>query len=127
MSESSMSHGRDCAVQEEKYPKTGLARKASRAQLRNAFSHIALICEDFCLQLYLSQVLLGKGRTVSAELHRRWTPLAGRNAKLWRGEWARINDKVVAAIIRELGQVLRMRAGGREAILLLEAHKCQLL
>ena len=66
----------------------------------------------------------GKGRTVSAELHRRWTPLAGRNAKLWRGEWARINDKVVAAIIRELGQVLRMRAGGREAILLLDAHKC---
>ena len=79
MSESSMSHGRDCAVQEEKYPKTGLARKASRAQLRNAFSHIALICEDFCLQPYLSQVLLANGRTVSAEFHRRWTPLPGCN------------------------------------------------
>ena len=31
-------------------PRAGLARKASRAQLRKAFSHIAILCDDTYLQ-----------------------------------------------------------------------------
>ena len=105
-------------------PRAGFARKASRAQLRKAFSHVAIICDDSSLQPHLPQVLLVNERTVSAELHRRWTPLSGTNAKLWRGKSSWINDKVFGKIIRELGQVLRSRAKGRQAILLLDAHKC---
>ena len=106
-------------------PRAGFARKASRAQLRRAFSHVAIICDDTALQPHLPQVLLVNEHTVSAELKRRWTSLPGCNAKLWRGPSAWINDKVVAKIIRELGKVLRARAGDRQAILLLDAHKCQ--
>ena len=105
-------------------PRAGFARKASRAQLRKAFSHIAIICDDTSLQPHLPQVLLVNERTVSAELNRRWTSLPGCNAKLWRGKSAWINDEVFAKIIRELGKVLRARAGGRQAILFLDAHKC---
>ena len=105
-------------------PRTGFARKATRGQLRKAFSHVAILCDDTSVQPYLPQVLLANERTVSAELHRRWASLPGCNAKLWRGKSAWINDKVFAKIIRELGKVLRVRAGGRQAILLLDAHKC---
>ena len=104
-------------------PRAGFARKASRAQLRKAFSHIAIISDDTSLQPYLPQMLLVNERTVSAELERRWTSLPGCNAKLWRGKSAWINDKLFAKIIRELGKVLRARAGGRQAILLLDAHR----
>ena len=105
-------------------PRAGFARKATRAQLRKAFSHIAIICNDTSLQPHLPQVLLVNERTVSAQLARRWTSLPGSNAKLWRGKSAWINDKVFAKIIRELGKVLVERAGSRQAILLLDAHKC---
>ena len=105
-------------------PRTGFARQASRAQLRKAFSHIAIICDDTSLQPHLPQVLLVNERTVSAELHRRWTSLPGCNAKLWRGQSSWINDKVFAKIVRELGKVLRSHAAGRQAILLLDAHTC---
>ena len=105
-------------------PRAGFARKASRAQLRKALSHIAILCDDLSLQPHVPQVLLVNDRTVSAEFYRRWTSLPGTNAKLWRGKSAWINDKVFAKIVRELGKVLRSRAGGRQAILLLDAHKC---
>ena len=108
----------------DEIPRVGFARKASRAQLRKAFSHIAIICDDTSLQPYLPQVLLVNERTVSAELNRRWTSLPGCNAKLWRGKTAWISNKVFARIVRELGKVLRARAGGRQAILLLDAHQC---
>ena len=62
-------------------PRAGFARKASRAQLRKAFSHVAIICDDSSLQPHLPPVLLVNERAVSAELHRRWTPLPGTNAK----------------------------------------------
>ena len=93
-------------------PRAGFARKASRAQLRKAFSHVAIICDDTSLQPHLPQVLLVNERTVSAELNRRWTSLPGCNVKLWRGKSAWINNKVFAKIIREVGKVLRARAGG---------------
>ena len=105
-------------------PRIGLGRKASRAQLRKAFSHIAIICDDPCLQPHLPQVLLVNQRTVSAELHRRWNSLPGCNAKLWRGKSAWINKQTFAQVIRELGKVVRKRAGSHQAILLLDAHKC---
>ena len=57
-------------------------------------------------------------------LKTRWTSLPGCNAKLWRGKSAWINDKVFGTIIRELGKVLRVHAKDRQAILLLDAHKC---
>ena len=105
-------------------PRAGIARQASRGQLRRAFSHIGIICDDASLQPHLPQVLLVNERTVTAEQHRRWTPLPGYNAKLWRGKSAWINNKVFANIIRELGMVLRARVGDRQAILLLDAHVC---
>ena len=105
-------------------PSVGCARQASRGQLRKAFSHVAIICDDASLQPHLPQVLLVNERTVTAEQHRRWTSLPGCNAKLWRGKSAWINDKVFASIIRTLGKVLRERAGDRQAILLLDAHVC---
>ena len=104
-------------------PRKGFARQASRAQLRKAFTHVAIICDDSTLQPYLPQVLLVNERTVSMELSRRWTALRGCNAKLWRGKSAWINEKVFAKIVRELGMVLRERAGGRQAVLLMDAHK----
>ena len=104
-------------------PRKGFARQASRAQLRKAFTHVAIICDDTTLQPYLPQVLLVNERTVSVELSRRWTALRGCNAKLWRGKSAWINEKVFAKILRELGMVLRERAGGRQAVLLMDAHK----
>ena len=94
-------------------PRVGFARQASRSQLRRAFSHIAIICDDTGLQPHLPQVLLVNERTVTAEQHRRWTSLPGCNAKLWRGKSAWINDEVFAKIVRELGKVLRARAEGR--------------
>ena len=63
-------------------------------------------------------------RTVTMEQCRRWAPLSGCNAKLWRGRSAWINDEIFSKIIRELGKVLRARAGDRQAILLLDAHVC---
>ena len=105
-------------------PRAGFARHASRGQLRKAFSHIAIICDDTSLQPHLPQVLLVNERTVSAQLYRRWTSLPGCNAQLWRQKSSWINDKIFAKIVRELGKVLRSRAGGRQAILLLDAHKC---
>ena len=105
-------------------PRAGFARQASRGQLRRAFSHVAIICDDASLQPHLPQVLLVNERTVTVEQHRRWTSLPGCNAKLWRGKSAWINDEVFAKIIRELGKVLRERAAGRQAILLLDAHVC---
>ena len=104
-------------------PRKGFARQASRAQLRKAFTHVAIVCDDTTLQPYLPQVLLVNERTVSMELSRRWTALRGCNAKLWRGKSAWINEKVFAKILRELGKVLRERAGGRQAVLLMDAHK----
>ena len=76
-------------------PRAGFARKASRAQLRKAFSHVAIMCNDTSLQPHLPRVLLVTERTVSAELNRRWTSLPGCNAKLWRGKTAWINDIVL--------------------------------
>ena len=105
-------------------PRAGFARQASRGQLRRAFSHVGIICDDTSLQPHLPQVLLVNERTVTAEQHRHWTSLPGCNAKLWRGKSAWINDEVFAKIIRELGKVLRARAGNRQAILLLDAHNC---
>ena len=105
-------------------PRAGFARQATRGQLRRAFSHIAIICDDASVQPHLPQVLLVNERTVTAEQHRRWASLPGCNAKLWRGKSAWINDEVFANIVRELGKVLRARAEGRQAILLLDAHKC---
>ena len=104
--------------------RAGFARQASRGQLRRAFSHIAIICDDTSLQPHLPQVLLVNKRTITAEQHRRWTSRPGCNAKLWRGKSAWINDVVFAKIVRELGKVLRARAGSRQAILLLDAHVC---
>ena len=49
-------------------PRTGFARKASRAQLRKGFSHIAVICDDTSLQPHLPQVLLVNEHTVTVEL-----------------------------------------------------------
>ena len=92
--------------------------------MRRAFSHVAIICDDATLQPHLPQVLLVNERTVTMEQYRRWAPLSGCNAKLWRGKSAWINDEIFARIIRELGKVLRARAGGRQAILLLDAHVC---
>ena len=105
-------------------PLVGHARQATRGQLRRAFSHVAIICDDASLQPHLPQVLLVNERTVTMEQYRRWAPLSGCNAKLWRGKSAWINDEIFARIIRELGKVLRARAGGRQAILLLDAHVC---
>ena len=105
-------------------PRTGFARKASRAQLRKGFSHIAVICDDTSLQPHLPQVLLVNEHTVSAELKKRWTSLPGCNAKLWRRECAWIDNTFFARIIGELGKVLRARAGDRQAIFLLHTHKC---
>ena len=105
-------------------PRVGFTRQASRGQLRRAFSHIAIICDDASLQPHLPQVLLVNERTVTSEQHRRWASLPGCNAKLWRGKSAWINDEVFARVIRELGNVLRTRAGDRQAILLLDAHVC---
>ena len=68
-------------------------------------------------------MLLVNERTVSVELSRRWTALRGCNAKLWRGKSAWINEKVFAKILRELGKVLQSRAGGRQVVLLLDAHQ----
>ena len=105
-------------------PKAGFARQASRSQLRKAFSHIGIICDDASLQPHLPQVLLVNERTVTAEQHRRWTPLPGCNAQMWRCKSACINDKVFARVVRTLGKVLRERAADRQPILLLDAHVC---
>ena len=105
-------------------PRQGFARQASRSQLRKAFSHVAIICDDSALQPYLPQVLLVNERTVTAEQHRRWTSPPGCNAQVWRGKSAWINDKVFARIVRTLGKVLQERAPGKQAILLLDAHTC---
>ena len=104
--------------------KTGCARQASRGQLRRAFTHVAIICDDASLQPYMPQVLLVNERTVTVEQSRRWTSLPGCNAQLWRAKSAWINDEVFARIIRELGKVLKSRAGDLQAILLLDAHVC---
>ena len=47
--------------------KTGCARQASRGQLRRAFTHVAIICDDASLQPYMPQVLLVNERTVTVE------------------------------------------------------------
>ena len=104
--------------------KAGCARQASRGQLRRAFTHVAIICDDASLQPHMPQVLLVNERTVTMEQSRRWTSLPGCNAQLWRAKSAWINDEVFSKIIRELGKVLRARAGDRQAILLLDAHVC---
>ena len=105
-------------------PRQGFARQASRGQLRKAFSHVAVICDDASLQPHLPQVLLVNERTVTVELHRRWSSLPGCNTQVWRGRSAWINDKVFARIVRSLGKVLQERAAGRQAMLLLDAHVC---
>ena len=79
-------------------PRTGFTRQASRSQLRKAFSHVAIICDDTSLQPHLPQVLLVNERTVSVEQLRRWRSLPGSNAQLWRRQSAWINDKVFAQI-----------------------------
>ena len=105
-------------------PRTGFTRQASRGQLRKAFSHVAIICDDASLQPHLPQVLLVNERTVSIEQLRLWRSLPGSNAQLWRRPSAWINDKVFAQIVRTLGKVLQQRAKDRQAILLLDAHVC---
>ena len=65
-------------------PRAGFARKASRAQLRKALSHITILCDDLSLQPHVPEVLLVNDRTVSAEFYRRWTSLPTTNAKLER-------------------------------------------
>ena len=105
-------------------PRVGFARQASRSQLRRAFTHVAIICDDPTLQPLLPQILLVNERTVTVEQHRRWKSLPGSNAKLWRGKSAWINDEVFAKIIRELGKVVVAHAPGRQAILLMDAHNC---
>ena len=104
--------------------RTGCARQASRGQLRRAFTHVAIICDDASLQPHLPQVLLVNERTVTVEQSRRWTSLPGCNAQLWRAKSAWINDEVFARIVRELGKILKSRAGDRQAILMLDAHVC---
>ena len=108
----------------KKSQRAGCARQASRGQLRAAFTHIAIICDDTSLQPHLPQVLLVNERTVTAEQHRRWSSPQGCNVKLWRGKSAWINDQVFARVIRTLGKVLRERAAERQAILLMDAHVC---
>ena len=78
-------------------PRQGFARQASRAQLRKAFTHVAIICDDSTLQPYLPQVLLVNERTVSMELSRRWTALRGCNAKL-RGNVLQTQDTLSAVL-----------------------------
>ena len=105
-------------------PRAGFARQASRAQLRKALSHIAIICDDTSLQPHLPQVLLANERTVTAEMLRNWTSLPGCTAEIWRGKSAWINNKVFGRIVRRLGKALQEHAADRQAILLLDAHTC---
>ena len=72
----------------------------------------------------MPQVLLVNERTVTMEQMRRWKPLPGSNAQLWRRPSAWINDKVFAQIVRTLGKVLQKHAKDRQPILLLDAHQC---
>ena len=62
--------------------RVGFARQASRGQLRRAFSHTAIICDDASLQLHLPQVLLVHERIVTSEQHGRWASLTACNAKM---------------------------------------------
>ena len=107
-----------------KMPRRGFARQASRGQLRKAFSHIAILCDDASLQPLLPQVLLVNERTVTAEMLRSWTPIRGCKAEVWRGRSAWINNLVFARIVRRLGRVLQEHAADRQVILLMDAHVC---
>ena len=109
--------------QPRQVPGGAFARQASRNQLRKAFSHIAIICDDTSLQPRLPQVLLANERTVTVEMLKHWTPLPGCKVEIWRGRSAWINNTVFPKIVRCLGKVLQQHAPDRQAILLLDAHQ----
>jgi len=102
----------------------GPARQASRAQLRKALTHVAIICDDVALQPYLPQVLLVNERTATVRSLKSWKPIPGCKAEVWRGKSAWINDSVFGDIVTHLGAVLKTHALGRQAILLMDAHTC---
>ena len=124
MSESSMSHGRDCAAQEEKYP----LNRLSPESFPSPTSQCVFAYRSYLRGLLPAAISLtgavGEWADRLSGVSPTLDPIARLQWKLWRGKWARINDQVFAAIIREVGQVLRVRAGGREAIGWLDAHKC---
>ena len=60
------------------------ARHASRGQMRRAFTHVAVICDDPVLQRHLPQILIVNERTISARNHSVWRPIPDCAAVLWR-------------------------------------------
>ena len=102
----------------------GFARQASRGQLRKAFTHVAIICDDATLQPQLPQIILVNQHTVTARSLKNWSPLPGCRAEIWRNKSAWINNEVFTSIVRHLGKVLRTYAADRQAILLMDAHTC---
>ena len=69
------------------------ARQASRGQLRKAFTHVAVICDDTALQAQLPQVILMNERTCTSRTLASWSPMRGCKAEAWRRKPAWINNK----------------------------------
>ena len=102
----------------------GAARQASRGQLRKAFTHVAVICDDATLQPQLPQVILVNERTCTNLTLQNWKPIPGCKAEVLRHKSAWINNAKFADILRRIGEALKTHAPDRQAILLMDAHSC---
>ena len=102
----------------------GAARQASRGQLRKAFTHVAVICDDAALQPQLPQVILVNERTCTNLTLQNWKPIPGCKAEVLRHKSAWINNAKFADILRRIGEALKTHAPDRQAILLMDAHSC---
>lgn len=99
-----------------------LGRNTSRAQMRKAFTHVAIISSDRSVQKLLPQVLLvGKTLVTLGEIARVQAD-APENIHWWRRETSWITKESFSQLLTLLGEVLRKRFPDRQAILLLDAH-----
>ena len=100
------------------------ARHTSRGQLRRAFTHVAVICDDPSVQRHLPQIMIVNEHTMRARSYSTWRALPDSGAVLWRKKSAWINNAVFPAVLRQVGRAVRAHAPKKQAILLMDAHMC---
>ena len=101
---------------------TSHVRHSTRAQLRKALTHVAVICDDPALQPTIPQILLLSKKATTLKQLQGWQPLRGCNVEVWRCDSAWVNKPVFARIIARLGEWHRRCAPHKQLILMMDAH-----
>lgn len=98
----------------------------SLGQRRAYMTHVAIICDDVAVQPHIPQVLIANERTLPARMLADLRSRLPANILLLRRKSAWNTTALCDTIVRRLAAALTANAPQRQAVLLLDVHKCHL-